>query len=235
MTSTSVGMTLRAAREHLAWPLATVADRLRIRLRYLEALEAGQTSLLPPAYILGFLRAYSQALDLDPEEMVRCLKAEAGELTQHPTLAFPTSVPDRGIPSGAIMLLGLILTVGAFAGWHRLSGEGLLPAETVAQIPQRLAPLAEQAIRPGPGAVGVAVDTHSAVPVIGLPAEPGPAPPAVALDSVAAQAHQSAAGIPWAASSVFVAAPLEDHLELPRTAPEDDMPIQLGARSRGSR
>jgi transcriptional regulator with XRE-family HTH domain len=141
IASTSVGMTLRAARERLDWPLATVADRLRIRLGYLEALEAGQTSLLPPAYILGFLRAYSQALDLDPEEMVHLLKAEAGELSQPVTLAFPASVPDRSMPGGAIMLLGLILTVGAFAGWHRLSGERLLPAETIAQFPQRLAPL----------------------------------------------------------------------------------------------
>ena len=40
-----------------------------------------------------------------------------------------------------------MLAVGAYAGWYRLSGEGRLPAETSLQVPQRLAPLAEQAVR----------------------------------------------------------------------------------------
>ena len=45
------------------------------------------------------------------------------------------------------MLLGVLLAVGAYAGWYRLSGEGRLPAETSTQVPLRLAPLAEQAVQ----------------------------------------------------------------------------------------
>ncbi len=55
-------------------------------------------------------------------------------------------MPDRGVPAGAAVLLAAILAVGAYVGWYRLSGEGRLPAEVVQPVPQRLAPLAEQAI-----------------------------------------------------------------------------------------
>jgi cytoskeleton protein RodZ len=58
-------------------------------------------------------------------------------------------MPERGLPAGALILLGLILVGGAYIGWYRLSGEGRLPAETIVPVPTRLAKLAEQAI-PGP-------------------------------------------------------------------------------------
>ena len=51
------------------------------------------------------------------------------------------------MPAGAVVLLGVLLAVGAYAGWYRLSGEGRLPAETSTQVPLRLAPLAEQAVQ----------------------------------------------------------------------------------------
>ena len=143
------GADLRAARERLSWPLQDAAAILRIRRRYLEALEDGDLSQLPGnAYALGFLRSYACALGLDPEEMLRRFKAEAAEVSQRTQLSFPAPVPDRGLPTGAVILLGLILAVGAYVGWYRLSGEGKLPAETAMTIPERLTPLAEQALPP---------------------------------------------------------------------------------------
>jgi len=53
------------------------------------------------------------------------------------------------------VLLGLVLVVGAYAGWYRLSGEGRLPTETVTPVPARLAPLAE-APAPVPAQVATA-------------------------------------------------------------------------------
>ena len=61
-------------------------------------------------------------------------------------MTFPIPAPERGVPAGAVVLLGVLLAVGAYAGWYRLSGEGRLPAETSTQVPLRLAPLAEQAL-----------------------------------------------------------------------------------------
>ncbi|HEX3575447.1 MAG TPA: helix-turn-helix transcriptional regulator, partial [Rhodopila sp.] len=137
------GADLREARERLGLSLDDVAFTLRIRAPHLEALEEGRISLLPGnAYALAFVRTYANSLGLDAEEMVRRFKAEATEFSRRPELVFPVPMPERGLPAGAMVLLGLVLAVGAYAGWYRLSGEGRLPAETVTAIPERLAPLA---------------------------------------------------------------------------------------------
>jgi cytoskeleton protein RodZ len=141
------GGDLRAARERLGWSIEMVAAGLRIRRPHLEALEAGRVDLLPGnAYAVGFLRTYAAALGLDPEEIGRRFKAEAADVNRRTELAFPTPMPERGMPAGALILLGVVLAVGAYAGWYRLSGEGRLPAETVIPVPQHLAPLAQQAL-----------------------------------------------------------------------------------------
>jgi cytoskeleton protein RodZ len=163
------GADLRAARERLGWALPDVAAMLRIRPSYLEALESGRLNRLPgSAYALGFLRSYATALGLDAEEMARRFRAETGEIETHTELVFPVPVPERGLPAGALVLLGLVLAAGAYAGWYHLSGEGRLPAETVTPVPVRLATLAQQAL-PGP-------DGRIPVPVVQV--QPPPPPPA---------------------------------------------------------
>src|SRR3954451_5161496 len=148
-TAARVGADLREARERLGWALPDIAAVLRIRPGYLEALESGHPSLLPGVvYAVAFLRSYAGLLGLDPEEMVRRFKAETANADRKTELVFPVPMADRGLPAGALVLLGLVLALGAYTGWDRLSGEGRLPAETVSAIPERLAPLAEQALPP---------------------------------------------------------------------------------------
>lgn len=145
----NAGADLRAARERLGWPLQDASATLRIKCAYLEALEEGDLSQLPGnAFALGFLRTYAGFLGLDPAEMLRRFKAEAADVSQRTELSFPAPVPERGLPMGAVILLGLILAVGAYIGWYRLSGEGRLPAESATAIPERLASLADQALPP---------------------------------------------------------------------------------------
>lgn len=143
------GADLLAARERVGWSLHDIATALRIRPQYLEALEAGRIGDLPGnAYALGFLRTYASALGLDPNELARRFKAEAATVNQKTELTFPVPVPERGVPAGAVIFLGVLLAIAAYAGWYRLSGDGRLPAETSIQVPERLAPLAEQAVQP---------------------------------------------------------------------------------------
>src|ERR1700722_16219509 len=172
------GAELREARERRGWALDDVAAMLRIRPSYLEALESGRLNQLPGSfYALGFLRNYATALGLDPEESARRFRSEAGDIPRHSELVFPSPAPERGLPAGAMILLGLILVGGGYIGWFRLSGEGKLPAETVRPVPARLAPLVQQAL-PGPdGRVVVPV-----VPPIEVPTPP-PAPPKLADDN----------------------------------------------------
>jgi cytoskeleton protein RodZ len=168
-----VGVDLRAARERLGWGLTECADSLRIRREYLVALEEGQFGAMPgPAYAAGFLRSYGRSLGLDADELVRRFKAEALRGSSPTRLSFPVPAPERGLPTGAMVLLGLVLAVGAYAGWYRLSGEGRLPAEVVAAIPSRLASLADQAVPLPPPPAGKTAKLDSDIP------EPGEAPQA---------------------------------------------------------
>ena len=159
------GACLREARERVGWSLPEMAAGLHISLSHLEALEDGRISLLPGgAYAVGYVRSYASALGLDAEEMVRRFKAEAAKVSRKTELSFPVPMPERSMPAGAVMLVGLVLCIGAYAGWYRLSGDGRLPAETVSSIPERLAPLAQQALPP------------PAVIVMAKPVEPAPVP-----------------------------------------------------------
>ncbi len=141
-----VGADLRTAREHLGLVLRDVAADLHIRMSYLQALEEGRIALLPGhAYALAFVRTYATALGLDAEQMVRRFRTEAKTFSPHADLVFPAPMPERGLSGAAVLLLALVLVVGTYVGWYRLSAEGRLPTETVTAIPQRLAPLADQA------------------------------------------------------------------------------------------
>lgn len=203
-----VGAELRAARQRLGWALPDVAATLRIRLPFLEAIEDGRVADLPGnAYAVGFLRTYATTLGLDAAEVARRFRAEAHEVNRKTELAFPAPVPDRGVPAGAVVLLGVLLTAGAYAGWYRLSGDRMSPSEIVPAVPERLAPLANRAappsnpspqvasILPGPSATPAYMPPPVAAPVPAAttpaamaPAAPAPAapPPLIAAAPVAA-------------------------------------------------
>lgn len=191
------GADLREARERLGLSLQAVALSLRIRLPHLESLEEGRISTLPGnAYALAFVRTYANFLGLDAEEMVRRFRTEAAEFSRRTELIFPIPMPDRGLPTGAILLLGVVLSIGAYVGWYRLSGDGRLPAEAVTAIPERLAPLAEQALPPaGMLGLGPQIDTGTALrfdltnPMTAAMLA-NPAPPVMAISPSSAAAAQ---------------------------------------------
>jgi cytoskeleton protein RodZ len=168
------GADLRAARERLGWDLPDVAAMLRIRPTYLEALESGRLNNLPGnVYAVGFLRTYATALGLDVDEVSRRFRAEAGEIPRHSELVFPVPMPERGLPAGALILLGLIMLGGAYIGWYRLSGEGRLPAESVPPVPARLAALVAA---PMPVPVPVAAPDEPRAAAVAVPTPPAPPP-----------------------------------------------------------
>jgi cytoskeleton protein RodZ len=119
-------------------------------------------------------------------------------------LSFPAPVPERGLPAGAIMLMGAVLAVGIYVGWYRLSGEGKLPAETAIAVPERLASLAEQAIpaaQPNPVQSNNLVAQGPAPMLEPQPTLPSISPSSAAAAPVNAQAAQAAlvarqAGLP---------------------------------------
>jgi cytoskeletal protein RodZ len=67
----SLGAMLRQAREQRALTFDEVETQTRIRVKFLQALESGDLSLLPSlAHARGFLRNYAQFLHLDANAII---------------------------------------------------------------------------------------------------------------------------------------------------------------------
>ncbi len=114
-TTNGIGALLRASRIRLGQELPQVADALRIRLCHLEAIEENRFGDLPgPAYTLGFVRTYANHLGLDGEEVIRRLRAETEIAAAKPQLSFPVPLSDSSVPSGAVVMVGLIVAVVAY-------------------------------------------------------------------------------------------------------------------------
>ena len=101
-----LGLWLRRAREAQQLTLDDVEKKLRIRRRYLQALEAGDYSALPgQIQTRGFLRNYARFLGVPPEEALARYEAEVEgrpwqphtrslpEETRNPALDRPTVFP----------------------------------------------------------------------------------------------------------------------------------------------
>lgn len=144
-----VGEELRDSRLALGVSLDEMADELRINRRYLAALEEGRVGDLPGiAYATGFVRSYAQVLGLDAPEMVRRFREGAGVAAPPKDLVFPEPVPDRGVPAGAVIMLGAVLAVAGYAGWYYWSGAANRTSEEVPALPPRLEQSAREAGQP---------------------------------------------------------------------------------------
>ncbi|HLO74881.1 MAG TPA: helix-turn-helix domain-containing protein, partial [Magnetospirillum sp.] len=137
----AVGQTLKTARLQMGRDVGEVAEQLRIRQPFLQALEDGRHKDLPGGtYAVGFLRTYAEFLGLDGEEMVRRFRAEAaGDLNARSNLDFPSPVSEGRIPGGAVLFLGLVMAGLAYGGWYFLSSRSTEVAEMVPPLPDRLA------------------------------------------------------------------------------------------------
>ncbi len=210
-----VGAELRAARLRLGWSLVEVAQGLRIRLPFLEAIEDGRIGDLPgAAYAVGFVRTYAQSLGLDPDEVARRFRAEAHEVNRKTELTFPAPVPERGVPAGAVVLLGLVLAIGGYAGWYKFSS--VRHTDTaLAPVPERLASLAER----------VPASTVSPQVASIMPA-PSPSPPPLPSTVMSSSTSALAAPVPLAAQMqmpvpVPVPVSINPPLAVPIVAPVD--------------
>jgi transcriptional regulator with XRE-family HTH domain len=117
--SLRAGDKLARAREHLGLSLEHVADRLRVRRDYLEALEAMNIKLLPGrAYTLAYLRSYAAHLGLDPAAIVAQFQRESALTREdvNPQLRNPESKPRRERPW--LAALAIAIAIAGFLGWR---------------------------------------------------------------------------------------------------------------------
>jgi len=135
-----IGVEMRAARVRAGAELSDIAQKLRISQAYLEAIENGRFDELPGhVYVFGFLKTYARFLDLDEDIVVDRFRTETSGPQRETRLAFPSAM-DRGrLPTGRLLLGGLLVAVLAYAGWFVFTSDERSTADRVAAIPERLA------------------------------------------------------------------------------------------------
>jgi len=137
------GMAFRKMRRELNRDLVEVADALRIREVYLKAIEEGRFDQLPgPTYATGFVRAYAGYLDLDIEEVMRRYTEATDDQNNLKPLVPPSPINETRLPTGFVLLLAAILTIGAYGGWYYLTLYGQNSTQTVSDLPKKIAKIA---------------------------------------------------------------------------------------------
>jgi transcriptional regulator with XRE-family HTH domain len=127
------GRKLSEARLQRGWTLDEVADRIRVRKEFLEALEGMNVKLLPgKAYALAFLRSYARELGIEEKAIVDQFQDECA-LTREDVskpIRNPASKPRQRAPWAAAA--ALVTTAAVFVGWRALDAQFRLETEQVA-------------------------------------------------------------------------------------------------------
>ncbi len=135
----SVGRLLARTRQEYGQDLKSVAEALRIRYVYLEAIESGRFDRLPgPAYAVGFVRSYAEFLGLERETVVEAFKQEVDGIDRQTQLNFLTPVPEGKIPGGAVFLVCALVAGLAYGGWYYLSTQGRNVVDLIPEVPLNL-------------------------------------------------------------------------------------------------
>jgi cytoskeletal protein RodZ len=154
---------LRRTREAKRMSLTDIADATLINVKYLEAIEQGNVSILPEPYVRAFIREYASAVGLDPAETIRRFdrSVQAGTpprdslpLTPPPASPFRTWTRLRLTPGNVVIGGGVLVLITVVLILWRTGFSGSSP--TVKEIPfqavvkeseRRAAP----AVKPPPG------------------------------------------------------------------------------------
>jgi hypothetical protein len=124
-----VGSSLRRSREAQGLSLADAEKAIRVRSRYLRALEEERFEELPGgAYPRVFLRDYANFLGLQPDLLLESLPSPEPEIAPRPEPS-----PLRPLPWRGAALAGLaIAAAGALAFWFAAPGGQRRAAQPVA-------------------------------------------------------------------------------------------------------
>jgi cytoskeletal protein RodZ len=125
-TLMDIGAELRAAREAKGLSLSSLSQRTRVQTRTLAAIEQNNLAAIPPRpFGRGFIRAYAQEVDLDPERTVHDYFAQfppAPEPAPPPVRHRLSSVLDLESPSpwtglaAAVTMLVLVVAAALLLG-----------------------------------------------------------------------------------------------------------------------
>ena len=113
----TLGQALRAVREAKGLTLESVADVTRVRRVYLEAIEEMRLDALPSRpFAIGYIRAYADALGLDPALAVERFKSDDPVLDE--PLHAPVGMFDERDPRVAAFVIGALVIISAIVVWN---------------------------------------------------------------------------------------------------------------------
>ncbi len=161
MSMSELGATLQRHREELGLSLEEIEAVTRIRVRYLEAIEAGNWDALPPGvYTRGLLKMYGRAVGMRPNSVMRMYLTERPTEARQPEpqlISRPLVTEPRVSFETIYSAVVLLLAAGLF-GW---------------MIVTQLWPRIEASRQPGPEATATAAAVAIAV---GQPSPTGGTP-----------------------------------------------------------
>ncbi len=215
-TLTSVGQTLRDAREAQGMTLDEAAARLRLMHRQVEAMEADDfESLGQPVFARGFVRNYARLLGLDGEVLLARMQGAPDEpaAVGHAEPPLPHSWLTS--PWLILLLLGLLVVVAVPVGLYLWLNSDVdeAPVSHAPVVRPRPAVAEKKPVEPQPeGSVPVAPNTPVA-PIASpqtVPTEPAPAeaappetPPPATVPTQAAPAEAGASAAPSPANGML--------------------------------
>lgn len=202
-----IGARLKAAREAAGLGLGEVADRLKLSLRQLDAIERDDFDALPGAtFVRGFVRNYARFLEVDPEPLMQALeqhfpsavnevanlvKGTAARETAHEAEE-PEPAPAGG---GAGKWLALLVVAAALAGggaWYA-NRDADSAAKQAGSADNQLAPmLTQQREASAAQAVAPAADKAASAPVKVAKPAAASAPQAEGSDRVSVNVKDAA-------------------------------------------
>ena len=170
------GQVLADARAGKNMSLADVAAKIKLTVRQVEAMEAEDTAHLPgDVFLRGFVRNYARLVDVDPEELITPMDAQAAvsETITAPSegVAMSTGGLRRWVLVPLIVLAVFVLFVAILYQWLR-QGEDALVSQTVTETAPGPVTQTVPVPAPVPAPAPATSESEPAVPA----ATPGPEP-----------------------------------------------------------
>ena len=165
---TDVSGTLRAARERAGLSLEDLSARTRIKLAFMEAIEAGQFEALPGEFFTrAFLRTYAREVHLPPDQIVGAFDASRTPVPG-PTPDRPQAPTEPRIGRGSLIQTPWIL-----------SATGMVPVAVIALVLVTTIYMWARPVAPGPDVASKS--TGERVGTTGRAEAPAPAPAPAAV------------------------------------------------------
>ena len=107
---TVIGKQLASAREAAGMDVREIASELHLRVEVIQAIEAGDETTLPAAFVRGYVRSYARCVGLDDVALVATLP-QAAEYRPRPRQGARKYYRAPSIPLGRVLVWGLVLSL----------------------------------------------------------------------------------------------------------------------------